>query len=125
MKAALLVAIGGGLGSLARYGVNLAFLRLFGSGFPYGVLVINVTGSFLMGFAVELIARRFGASPDLRLLITTGFLGGYTTFSAFSLDAVSLAERGATLPAVAYVMASVVLSIGALVAGLVLARQIA
>ena len=125
MKGLLLVALGGGLGSMLRYGVSIGATRLFGLNFPFGTLFVNVTGSFVMGMVIAIIARRFGASPDLRLLLMTGFLGGFTTFSAFSLDAVGLYERGAPVAAIGYVLASVVLSLAAIVAGLALARQIA
>src|SRR5690606_31761018 len=91
----LLVALGGAVGSALRHLVNLSALRLAGPGFPFGTLAVNLTGSFAMGVLVELIARRFGASNELRLFLMTGVLGGFTTFSAFSLDTAVLWERGA------------------------------
>jgi CrcB protein len=121
----LLVALGGAIGSALRHLVNLAALRLAGPAFPWGTLAVNVAGSFAMGVLVELVARRFGASADLRLFAMTGVLGGFTTFSAFSLDVVTLWERGAAGTALAYAGGSVVLSIAALVAGLWLARGLA
>lgn len=114
----LLVFIGSGIGGMARHGVNLAALRLFGPGFPVGTLFINVCGSLLMGIVVEYWAIRSGLPQPVRLFLTTGILGGFTTFSAFSLEAALLWERGQPLATVAYVAASVVLSIGALFVGL-------
>ncbi len=121
----LLVAIGGAIGSALRHLVGMAALRIAGPAFPWGTLAVNVSGSFAMGLLIELIARRFGASTEMRLFLATGVLGGYTTFSAFSLDAVALWERGVPASAVLYVGASVAVSIGALVAGLWLARSFA
>jgi fluoride exporter len=121
----LLVALGGGLGAGLRHLTNLTAIRLIGSGMPYGTLFINVVGSFAIGLCVELIARRFGGSSELRLFVATGILGGFTTFSAFSLDFAQLFERGAIMGAVLYVIASVVLSILAVFAGLWVARYFA
>lgn len=119
-----LIAIGGALGSMLRYGTGLAATRLAGPGFSWGTLAVNVLGSFAIGLFVEAIARRFDASEPLRLLLVTGFLGGFTTFSAFSLDAIALIERGDTGLAILYVAASVGLSLLAAAAGLVLMRQL-
>ncbi|MEJ0058952.1 MAG: fluoride efflux transporter CrcB [Terricaulis sp.] len=113
----LLVALGGAVGSMARYGVGLAAARL-GVGFPWGTLCVNVVGGLLMG----LLAARVGPQDEnARVLLGVGVLGGFTTFSAFSLDTVRLLETqlGAAL---LYVVASVVLSIGACWLGLVLGR---
>lgn len=118
----LLVAAGGALGASLRHVVNLGALRLLGPGFPWGTLAINIAGSFAMGMFVELLARRFDASNELRLFVATGILGGFTTFSAFSLDFASLWERGAAAPAIAYALASVAGSILAVFAGMWLAR---
>ncbi|MEC7792270.1 MAG: fluoride efflux transporter CrcB [Pseudomonadota bacterium] len=116
------VALGGAIGASARYLTGVAALRLMGPGFPWGTLVVNVIGSFLMGAIViilaELSANRFAP------LLMTGLLGGFTTFSAFSLDAVTLWERGETMQAAVYVAASVVLSLAALMAGLFVARTL-
>jgi CrcB protein len=119
----LLVALGGALGSVARYGVNVWTARAFGLGFPWGTLTVNVVGGLVMGLAAALLALK-GGSQDLRLFLMTGVLGGFTTFSAFSLDAVFLWERGEAGLAVTYVAASVVVSIAALVAGLALGRAL-
>lgn len=120
-----LVAIGGAIGSILRYLAAIGAARLAGPDWPYGTVFVNVTGSFLMGVVVELIARRFNASVEIRLFVATGILGGYTTFSSFSLDASSLFERGGLTDALAYVLASVVLGILALFAGLAFARHLA
>ena len=120
----LLVAAGGAIGASLRHLVNLASLRLVGPGFPWGTMAVNVAGCFAMGVFVELLARRFNASNELRLFIGAGVLGGFTTFSAFSLDFAVLWERGAALPALAYAITSVLGSILALFLGLWLARSI-
>ncbi|WP_404861704.1 fluoride efflux transporter CrcB [Georhizobium sp. MAB10] len=120
----LLVALGGGLGAALRHLTNLAALRLLGPNFPFGTLAVNVIGSFLMGVLVEVVARRFGASVEMRLFLATGVLGGYTTFSAFSLDTIVLWERGAPGLAVAYVGLSVLLSLAAIIGGLWLVRTV-
>jgi CrcB protein len=120
----LLVAMGGAVGSVARYLTGLLTSRLFGPNFPWGTLAVNVVGSLAIGVLAELIARRFNASEELRLLLVTGFLGGFTTFSAFSLDAAAMMERGAFVPAVAYVASSIVVSLLAVFAGLALTRAL-
>ncbi|WP_375462380.1 fluoride efflux transporter CrcB [uncultured Methylobacterium sp.] len=118
----LLVLIGGGLGSLARYGVGVASLRL-GSDFPYGTLAINVVGSVLMGLFTGWFTMRGGA-PALRLFVATGLLGGFTTFSSYALEGVLLLERGATGAAAAYIVGSVALGLAGLFAGLLLMRAL-
>jgi CrcB protein len=119
----VLVALGGGVGAGLRHLVNLGALRLLGPGFPWGTLAINVAGSLAMGVFIEILARRFGgASNELRLFVATGILGGFTTFSAFSLDFAVLWARGAVGPALGYVVASVGASIVALFVGMLLAR---
>jgi CrcB protein len=118
----LLVAAGGALGSVLRYLVGLWTLRSFGPSFPWGTLTVNITGSFLIGVLAEVIARKFGASAEMRVFLITGILGGYTTFSAFSLDAITLLERGEPVTALIYVASSVLLSALAVFAGLVLMR---
>jgi CrcB protein len=121
----LIVFFGGGIGAALRHGVNVASARLFGIGFPYATMIENVTGSLVMGILAGYFAFRGGGAPHhLQLFLTTGILGGYTTFSAFSLDAVLLYERGALGLAALYVLGSVLLAIGGLVAGLALARQV-
>jgi fluoride exporter len=119
----LLVALGGAVGSVARYLVGVATLRQFGPNFPWGTLTVNIVGSFAIGVFIELIARKLNASPEMRLLLVTGFLGGFTTFSAFSLDAIYLFERGELVTAGIYIAASIILSLIAVFAGLALVRS--
>ncbi|MBA1348214.1 fluoride efflux transporter CrcB [Rhizobium indicum] len=125
MIQALLVAFGGAIGSLLRYYVGQWALRLMGPAFPWGTLAVNVVGCFVIGVFAELIARKFNASVELRLLLITGFLGGFTTFSAFSLDAISLFERGEAVAGSIYIAASVGLSMAAVIAGLAVMRALA
>lgn len=124
MNHILLVAFGGALGSVCRYLVGIGALRLMGPSFPWGTLTVNVAGSFAIGVLAELIVARFGASAELRLLLITGFLGGFTTFSAFALDAVTLFERGASLAAATYLVLSIGASIAAAIAGIGLMRSL-
>lgn len=124
MSAFFLVFVGGGLGAVSRYGSGLLVGRMAGHGFPWGTLFVNVAGSLVMGLVIGWLARRSAGDLDLRLLLATGFLGGFTTFSAFSLDAVTLYERGEPTAAMIYVLASVMVSILALFAGLWLVRQL-
>ena len=125
LRQILLVAIGGAVGSVARHLVGVASLRLFGPAFPFGTLIVNLVGAFVMGMFVELLARRFGASTDLRLLIATGVLGGFTTFSSFALDTSVLWERGEVISSFVYVATTLVLGLAALFLGLGLARTLA
>lgn len=118
----LIVFLGGGLGAAIRHGVNLSLGRLLGTSFPYATLLINVTGSLIMGLVAAYFAFKGGASQHWRLFLTTGILGGYTTFSTFSLDVVSLYERGEVSAAALYVLLSVVVSIGGLFAGFAIVR---
>jgi CrcB protein len=120
----LIVFLGGGLGAALRHGVNLAAARWLGTGFPYATMIENVSGSLVMGLLAGYFAFRGGPSQHWQLFLTTGILGGYTTFSAFSLDAVLLYERGAIGLAALYVVGSVMLSIAGLFAGLALARNV-
>jgi fluoride exporter len=121
----LLLAMGGGaLGAGARHLVNVACARCMTPGFPWATLIVNVVGSLLMGLVVEAVTRRMGGSAEWRTFLATGILGGFTTFSAFSLDAANLMNRGDNALALAYVLGSVVLSILGLYAGLALARTV-
>jgi fluoride exporter len=113
----LLVAIGGATGSVARYLTGLAMTRLLGPAFPWGTITVNIVGS-------ELVARKLAAPMEMRLLLVVGFLGGFTTFSSFSLDTMALVERGAVLTAFGYVAASVTLSLAAAFGGLALGRSL-
>lgn len=119
-----LVFVGGGVGAVARYGTTLVSVAMFGPHFPWGTLAINVVGSTVMGaFAGFLMTRAPGTGSDaFRLFFMTGILGGFTTFSAFSLDAIVLWERGAVLASIGYVLASVGVSILALAVSLFAVR---
>lgn len=114
----LIVFAGAGIGGALRHGVNLAAARLFGLGFPFGTLIVNVLGSFAMGLLAGYFLVRTGVPQHMRLFLTIGVLGGFTTFSAFSLDTALLIERHAYWLAAAYVAGSVLASIVALFAGL-------
>ena len=119
----ILVFLGGGLGASLRHTVNVGCARACGLSFPYGTFVINITGSLVMGLIAGYLAFKGEASQPWRLFLMTGVLGGYTTFSAFSLDAVTLYERGQGGLAAFYVLGSVVLSIAGLIGGLSLVRH--
>jgi CrcB protein len=121
----LLVFIGGGIGSTLRHIINIVSPRVLGSGFPYHTFIINITGSIVMGLIAGYLAFKGEASQPWRLFLMTGILGGYTTFSAFSLDAALLYERGEIGLALFYVLGSVVFSILGLFAGLALVRHLA
>ena len=123
VTALFLVFLGGGIGAAFRHLVNVAFARWFGTAFPWGTLFENVTGSLVMGLLAGYFAYKGAASQPLRLFLTTGILGGYTTFSAFSLDVALLYERGEIALAALYVLASVALAIGGLFAGMALIRH--
>ena len=120
----LLVFIGGGLGAALRHFVNGLSLRLVGTALPWGTFFINVTGSILMGVVVGVFASKLPLPPLLRLFVATGILGGYTTFSTFSLETAMLIERGQAVMALGYVAGSVLLGVGGLVAGMALVRAL-
>ncbi|WP_420134538.1 fluoride efflux transporter CrcB [Rhodopseudomonas sp.] len=120
----LLVFLGGGLGTMLRHLVNTVSARMFGTAFPYHTFFINVSGSFIMGLIAGYFAFKAGSPQSVRLFLMTGILGGYTTFSAFSLDAALLYERGAVGLAFLYVLGSVSLAIAGLFAGMALIRAI-
>ena len=124
MKMFLMVAMGGAIGAAGRYLVGVGAIRLLGTGFPWGTLIVNVVGSLIMGMMIEAFALRYSVSNEVRTFLATGILGGFTTFSAFSLDMATLIERKAQGLAVIYLGASVGLSILALFAGLAIARVI-
>ena len=119
----LIVFLGGGFGAGMRHLTGLAALRLMGPGYPWGTLFVNIAGSLAMGILIALLGRKLQVTNEIRLLIATGFLGGFTTFSAFSLDVAVMWERGAVTTAVVYILASVVLSLLAVFAGLWLVRS--
>jgi CrcB protein len=122
MTPVLAVALGGALGSVARYLMVGQMTRWFGPSFPWGTLTVNVIGGLAIGILAEAMALKWSVTQETRLFLITGILGGFTTFSAFSLEVVALAQRGAFGPALVYIVASVVLSVGAAFAGLALAR---
>lgn len=114
----LLVAAGGAIGASLRHLSGIAALRLFGAGFPLGTLFVNVFGSLLMGLFIAWMVKKTGVSNEMRLFVATGILGGFTTFSAFSLDVANMIERGAMSSAFIYIAASVVISLAAVFIGL-------
>lgn len=120
----LVVFAGGGLGAALRHGVNRASLAYFGPDFPYGTLFVNVVGGLLMGVLAELFLVKGGGSQEFRLFLTTGFLGGFTTFSAFSLDAALMWQRSDYAALGFYIIASVLLSIAALFVGMAIVRAL-
>ncbi len=126
MLLTLLVFIGGGIGAAARHGVNVFAARVLGTAFPYGTMIVNILGSLIMGLAAAWFTFRSdaGLSQHARLLLTTGMLGGFTTFSTFSLDSALLWERDAYLLFGVYVLVSVVASILALFAGFWVVRSL-
>ena len=124
MKLLVWAMVGGALGSGARHLVNVGFGRWLGAGFPWWTLFVNVTGCLLMGVLIEALALRFQGSVELRTLLATGVLGGYTTFSAFSMDFAHLMQKHDYVYAGAYLVGSVVFSILAVYAGLWLTRWI-
>jgi CrcB protein len=118
----LIVFLGAGIGGALRHGVNVGAARLFGYGFPFGTMIVNIVGSFLMGLFAGYFAFRPGIEQHVRLFLTTGILGGFTTFSAFSLDTALLVERHSYGMAAGYAVGSVAASISALFFGLALFR---
>lgn len=125
MKGVLLVALGGAAGAVARHLVGQTSLRSFGAGWPYGTLAVNALGGLLMGLLAAWLAHRAGGDGERwRLLLAVGVLGGFTTFSAYSLELVLMLERRAYAPAAAYALGSVVLAVAALFAGLWLGRRL-
>lgn len=124
LKMMLAVAVGGALGSVARFIFVAQASRLLGAGFPWGTLGVNVAGSLLMGMAAAWFSARAPLAPEIQAFASIGVLGGFTTFSAFSLDLMQLYERGQLVLAMVYGAASFGLSLGALVAGLLLTRRL-
>ncbi len=124
MSSLLYVALGGAIGAIARHLLGGAIMRAAGPGFPYGTMAANVLGSFLMGVLVAWLAARASGDSALRLFLGVGLLGGFTTFSAFSLEAIMLLEKKAYAPFMAYVSGSVLLSLLVLMLGLMTARKI-
>ena len=121
---ALIVAAGGAIGAALRHLAGISAIRLMGIGFPYGTMFVNVFGSLIMGLFIAWLAKRSGTSTELRLFIATGILGGFTTFSAFSLDVANLFEKGEIVPAMTYILTSVIFSLVAVFVGLWFGRAI-
>lgn len=119
-----IVFLGAGIGGALRHGTNVATARLFGSNFPFGTLSVNVLGSLLMAVIMEVFALKAGLPQSARLFLTTGVLGGYTTFSTFTLDAMSMVERGQWPMAAFYMAVSVAGSLVAFFIGMMLVRQL-
>ena len=124
MTTVLYAALGGAIGASLRYGVNVTAPKLLGLDFPWATMIVNVVGSFIMGVLVAAMAAGWNTSQEMRVFLATGILGGFTTFSAFSLDFVALWERKNHAAALGYAGGSVVLSLVAVFAGLWLARQV-
>lgn len=122
MTSLIQVALGSAIGASCRYLTNVGAMRLLGAGFPYGTMTVNILGSFLMGVLVVALAHRGG--NQFAPLLMTGVLGGFTTFSAFSLDAVNLYQRGDMMLAAFYVFGSVMIGIIALIIGMAIARGV-
>lgn len=118
----LLVFVGGGLGSAGRHGVNLLAVKCLGTAYPFGTFVINVLGAAVMGATFEYLALKASWSPSIRLFLTTGIIGGFTTFSTYALEIALLYERGELLAASLYAIGSVILGVAALFAGVGLVR---
>ncbi len=122
MQIIMAIAAGGAIGSVLRHFMSANIMRVMGPDFPYGTMTVNIFGSLVMGLLVGILARYFDGNQILRVFLTVGILGGFTTFSAFSLDTIVLIERGALINAGAYVLASVIFSIAGLWFGLTLTR---
>ena len=125
MALTLWIALGGAIGAALRHVMNIGIAKVAGGDFPWHTMLINISGSFVMGFLISMMALRWNVSNDLRAFLTTGILGGYTTFSAFSLDFALLVERKTYLLAGAYALGSVVVSLIAIFAGMAFARTLA
>ncbi len=123
MNGILYVALGGGLGAASRHLVNEWAHRAIGGGFPYGTMIVNIVGSFFMGLLIGWLAFKINGGQNLKLFLATGFLGGFTTFSAFSLDAILLLEKKAFSAFAIYVTGSVMIAIIALMMGLWISRK--
>ena len=124
MRLLMLATVGGAIGAGARHLVNVGFARLLGPHFPWSTVFVNIFGSLVMGLLLETLVLRLNGSVDLRTFLATGILGGFTTFSSFSMDAVNLIQRGDMASAALYIGGSVMLSILGLYAGLNLARAV-
>ncbi|GGF89436.1 MULTISPECIES: fluoride efflux transporter CrcB [Cysteiniphilum] len=127
MLTLLLVGLGGGLGSISRFGLSEFIYKVFGKSFPHGILIVNILGCLLIGalaafFQKERLLEHF-LTPHFRALLITGFLGGFTTFSSFSLDALTLLQKGEWSKAIIYIMLSVLISMIAVFVGFYLVEK--
>jgi fluoride exporter len=124
MSMILSIAAGGAVGAVGRYLTIVGISQWFGHGFPYDTLIVNIVGSLVLGSLIEVIALTWSPSAEIRAFFVVGLLGAFTTFSTFSLDVVTLIERGEFLPAASYIIVSVILSVAALFFGMIIFRQI-
>ena len=124
MRMILAIGLGGALGAVSRHFLAAWISRLTGHGFPWGIMTVNILGSFLMGLLITYLSHHFNTTPELRAFIVVGLLGGFTTFSTFSLETVLLIERGQMAEAAGYVAGSVMLAVSGLFAGIWLGRII-
>lgn len=124
MNLIFIIAVGGAIGAVCRYLLSSQIAQVAGTQFPWGILIVNVVGGFLMGAIAGIGAQSMGISQETRTFLTTGVLGGFTTFSAFSLDTALLIERGDIIHAAAYVLSSVIGSVMALFLGLYMVRMV-
>ncbi len=118
------IALGGSLGAISRYWVSTTTYSWLGSNFPYGTLMVNVTGSLVVGFLTVVLVQRFDVSDEVRLGLIVGFLGSFTTFSAFSIDTIHWIENGAVIKSLAYILVSVIACVLGAWAGLISAKQL-
>lgn len=123
MKAILLIGIGGGIGSMLRYASTLLFSKLWSSTFPFATLIVNILGCLLIGFLIGFLDRQLTFSADLKFLLITGFCGGFTTFSAFASENLTLIQNGNLLYALIYTSLSVLVGILFVIIGLYLSNQ--
>ena len=124
MKQAIIVFVGGGLGATARYWLSGAVYRFMSSQFPYGTITVNVLGCLLIGFLMSFFAERFVINPNLRLFLTLGFLGGFTTFSTFSYETIQLFRDSENFSASAYVFFTMLLCLAATWIGSIIGKQL-
>ena len=124
MNMILSIAAGGAIGAVGRYLTMVGIGQWIGHGFPYGTLIVNIVGSFALGSLIEILALTWSPSVEIRAFFIVGLLGAFTTFSTFSLDVITLIERGEFLPAASYIIVSVVVSIAALFFGMMIFRHI-
>jgi CrcB protein len=124
LKALLLIAVGGAVGAVLRYGASISVYSLLGRGFPYGTLFVNVSGSLLMGILSVLMLERFDIGPEWRAAVLVGVLGSFTTFSTFSIETLNLLEQGDLMRAMANIVLSVLICLVAVWFGVLIGRQI-